>query len=131
MEKVNSLRGTVRKFSAGTESRPYGQTTTTIIVWSFVLERYDSNNNQLPPIPIEIRGRQIKGFIREGDDVEIYEKWIQGRVLETEKIYNHTTNSSVNANPGVNKIVSAIIIIVFILGFLYILITGISSGRSH
>src|SRR5262245_37349608 len=67
------ISGDVRGFQTRTESR--GPQHPQYIVWTFRVERFDSDGNQLPPVPVEMRSKSFQGFINEGDRVGISARW--------------------------------------------------------
>jgi hypothetical protein len=111
--------GEVRSLRQRTESNKNSNT----YIWTFCVERYDSLGNRLPPVPVEMRGRSIRGVINEGDRV-----WVRGRakrgVVRANKVKNLTTGAIVQAQKIVLSwlhladIVFVIIIIVIIASVL-------------
>ncbi|MBU7028527.1 MAG: hypothetical protein HXS48_16455 [Theionarchaea archaeon] len=105
-------------------------------VLSFVLERYDKNGNRLTPVPVEMRGRSFKGFLNEGDWVEVHGTLKKGKTLRVSQVYNKTTESTVKAKgeSAAVKAGSAVItiialaiiipIVLFVLAFIWSLISG-------
>jgi hypothetical protein len=73
------------------------ESATNPLVWTFYLERHDISGNPLPSIPVEMRGASFKGFIHEGDTVEIYEPWQEGSLVQAERVYNKTRKMEVKA----------------------------------
>jgi hypothetical protein len=88
---MTPIRGEVRGFQ--TRSEPYGNQT--ITVWTFRIERVDPEGNRLPPVPVQMRSRYFDGFINEGDQVELKDKWKEGHIVEPKELYNLSTNSIV------------------------------------
>src|SRR5262245_31887890 len=89
--------GTVGGFQARTESGGQFQNQ----VWTFRVERFDAEGNRLQPIPVEIRFREIRGFISEGDRVRIpIGRWRPGELLSPSRFFNETTRSEVKAGPS-------------------------------
>lgn len=96
--KAMRLRGEVRGIQERVEQHDgIGQISSRApdIIWSFRVERYQ-NGNRLPPIPVEMRGGKFKGFVREGDTVEIYDPWREGETIRPKQIFNVTNNTKVS-----------------------------------
>jgi hypothetical protein len=92
------IKGEVRKLKTRTETKPYGQNRMiNVTIWSFLIERYDDNNNPLPPVSAEIRGSKLFGTLDEGDVVEIVGGRKREGTIVTKKIYNLTTKSFVES----------------------------------
>ena|SRR5690242_10689037 len=108
---ANPIKGVVRKLTTRTESKPYGNSMLTITIWSFQIERFDGNNNLLPPVPAEIRGAKLVGGLNEGDEVEIVNPSLSDGIVFTKKIFNLTTKSIVESK----KMGCAGIIILFLI----------------
>ena len=89
-----TLQGVVRNFQQRTETANKLQ----ISVWTFRLERYDERGNPLPPIPVQMRARRFEGSVNDGDTVSLHGSWQAGRIIETKKVYNVTTASTVTAH---------------------------------
>jgi hypothetical protein len=68
---------------------------------TFRLERFDTRANQLPLVPVEMKGEQVEGLITEGDHV-----WVRGPVqrgiVRAKELVNVTGGSSVNASSDRN-----------------------------
>jgi hypothetical protein len=90
------LRGEVRGFRERVEQHGSGQygSVAPDIIWSFRIERYEGGN-RLPPIPVEMRGHKFKGFINEGDTVELHDRWREGETARPKQIFNVTNNAAV------------------------------------
>jgi hypothetical protein len=83
--------GAARGFQARTETN--GNDRRTSIVWTFRLQRFDeTSGNELPPVPVEMRGRHFKGFINEGDRVEVHGRLKAGHVVRAKRVHNLTTD---------------------------------------
>jgi hypothetical protein len=120
------LRGEVRGFRERVEqhgSSQYGSSAPDII-WSFRVERYQ-DGHRLSPIPVEMRGVKFKGFINEGDTVEIIEPWREGETVHPKQIFNVTNNANVSiAKPSLSPcgvVVVFFVAIIFLVVFLVFL----------
>lgn len=100
--------------------------TSTSKVWTFRVERYDSAGNRLPPVPVEMRGNSYRGFINEGDTVQLLDKWKEGQLLQTARVRNLTTGVMVTAQSGCFTVL--MLLISFPLLTLTILILSVMRG---
>jgi hypothetical protein len=92
--KVPKVTGEVR----GLQERQELQTTGGItIIWTFLVESYDTAGNRLPTVPVEMRGGSFTGVLNEGHQVEIDKKWREGETLNVKKVLNRTTGAWVCA----------------------------------
>lgn len=110
------LQGEVRGFAIRVENKLSYEIADTI--WTFRLERY-FKGQQLPPIPVEMRGKKFEGFINEGDTIKLLSDWKEG-LHKTKEVFNLTNNTLVKAKRGtsiwlINFIAIAIVIIFFLL----------------
>ncbi|MDQ6874362.1 MAG: hypothetical protein M3042_04760 [Actinomycetota bacterium] len=62
---------------------------------NFRLERYDKRGNRLQPIPVEMRGMTITGYIAEGERVQVGGKFHNG-TLYAKKVENVTTGGGIS-----------------------------------
>jgi len=88
-KQPKNIEGVVRGFTERKEQKNH-YSPLFINVWNFRLERF-KDGNQLPVIPIEIRGININGFINEGDTIKLLKRW-KGGMHFTNKVFNVTTN---------------------------------------
>ena len=63
-------------------------------VLTFLLEQYDTSGNRIRVVPVEMRGSSIRGFILDGNQVEVLGNEKDG-LLRAKEIYNLTTASKV------------------------------------
>lgn len=106
-----SIVGEVRGFVARTEEK--------ITIWNFRLERYDSAGNRLVPVPVEMHGWQFKGFIRDGDRVEVHvNEWREGETLQPKRVRNLTTDDTVTSRGALGPFWGTVyyLFLIFILG---------------
>jgi hypothetical protein len=64
-------------------------------VINFRLERYDDRGNRLQPVPVEMRGMTITGYIAEGERVRLSGRFHNG-TLYTKQVDNLTTGGGVS-----------------------------------
>jgi hypothetical protein len=99
-------------------------------VLEFLLEQYDSSGNR-SLVPVEMRGRSIKGLINDGDDVEVSGQWKNG-LLYTTNFSNRTISSQVKAKTSRLRRTFGtgcmIIFLVLIIAIALIMFLGASSG---
>lgn len=129
----SSITGEARGIQSRQETDLSGTSWT---VLSFVLERYDKNGNRLTPVPVEMRGRSFKGFLNEGDWVEVHGTLKKGKSIQVSQIYNKTTESTVQAKGEsvavkagstvmtIIVLAIAIPIILFVLAVIWSIISG-------
>jgi hypothetical protein len=100
----NDLQGVVRGFKESRQIEPgskfYNTPDREIVVWSFQLERYSETEDRLPPIPVEMRGKNFSGAINEGNFVKLYERSWNSGAVRTTRVYNVTSNEDVIAYEG-------------------------------
>jgi hypothetical protein len=111
----DTIKGIVRQFNSQNTNLKNIST----VIWTFRLMRYDKNQNELPPVPVEIRGYEISGIIADGDEVEIQATWTPPAILSISKLYNCTTGSEVTVKKlkTISKgcIATFLIIVVFLI----------------
>lgn len=98
--KSAAIVGEVRNFRDWTESTQGG--TTTWIVWTFCVERFDEHGNPLPLVPVQMRGMKFRGSINEGDRVEVRSRWRPGRTLTVNSVRNLSTGATVRSGRAVH-----------------------------
>jgi hypothetical protein len=89
----NMIRGQVSSYQERFERTLHTLTT----VWSFRLERQDEAKKPLPRVPVEMRGLEFDGTIRQGDWIEIDAEWNEGTTLRPYKVRNLTSNAVITA----------------------------------
>lgn len=71
-----------------------------LMTLTFQIIQYDNSGNRLPPIPVEIRGKNIIGIIREADKLKFRGHRNRQQIVRTKKVRNITTGSTVKTmNP--------------------------------
>jgi hypothetical protein len=124
-----SARGEVHDFRERVErsqtNNPFATQKPDVIIWTFRLERYEEGQ-RLPPIPVEMRGTNFSGFINNGDTIELLEKWREGRLHRTGRVYNVTSGGvAVTARKRARLDASAFVTILIILAIVFVIILGI------
>jgi F0F1-type ATP synthase membrane subunit b/b' len=111
-----TVEGQVRGIQQRTES--IGQSSSTM-VWTFRIERYDHDGNRLPPIPVQMRSIAFEGSLSEGDEVEITGVWKDG-TLHTEDVQNLTTGATVKkkSSSSLGCLLGAVFLVIMIAGFI-------------
>jgi hypothetical protein len=64
-------------------------------VLTFQIDRFSDDGAALRPIPVEMRGLRFRGFINDGDWVEVRKSWEEGDLLEPSKVRNLSTGATV------------------------------------
>lgn len=82
-------------------------------VWTFRIERFDQIGDQLPPVPVQIRGVAFDGALSDGDEARVAGVWKDG-TLHAEYVENITTQSKFRGR-SFNK---ALLVFVAILAML-------------
>ena len=71
-----------------------------VIVLAFNVERFDEGGNRLPPVPVELRGRSLRGGLNEGDRVELAAASAQDGTVRVDRVRNLTTGADVRVSGG-------------------------------
>ncbi|MGW4043145.1 hypothetical protein [Streptomyces sp. NPDC004721] len=106
--------GQVRAVQVRSENRGENQTKE---IWTFRIERYDSEGNRILLVPVEMRGRTFEGSINDGDWVRARGR-VRSGTLRVSRLENLSTGASVLAKglPRAAK-VSIAFFILFMLGW--------------
>ena len=88
-------------------------------IMSFRLDHYDESGNRLQPVPVELRGRRLRGQITEGEEVEVAGEWDHGTLL-ARQVTNLATRAEVSARswfslPGWAKL-TIVLVVVLVVG---------------
>lgn len=111
-QPVDAVSGEVRDFRERSE---YFLGSLPIIVWTFRLEQYDQHGNPRTSTPVVMRGRSFRGYLGNGNHVEIPQVRKRGRDVRTKRLYNLTSESWVEAKGyGPLMLASMIIVMVFL-----------------
>lgn len=70
-----------------------------ITIWDFIVEARDRSGKQLPRIPVQMWHEEGKneGFIKEGQEVALFDPIEPGVIVRPNRIYNVTTNTLVES----------------------------------
>lgn len=94
-------------------------------MWNFRLERHDARGDQLPPVPVEMRGYSFSGSISVGDEVTVQGQWREG-TLAVEELYNLTTSAQVRAKSYRTLRTAAMIIVgIVFLGIVVAILSAV------
>ncbi len=66
-----------------------------VTVLRFRVDRFDGDGNRLPPVPVELTGKFIKGSLQEGDWVEVTGRRRREATFRPKRIRNLTTGERV------------------------------------
>ena len=121
---AGGILGVARGVRERTDQRAIGQSQASEHVWTFRVERHDTEGRVLQPIPVEMRGLSFRGSINEGDWVEIPGTWKPGVTLQPRRLRNRTTGADVRskgsaaAQNGVSLIIFVVFGVLVVFGFL-------------
>ncbi len=93
---------------------------------TFRVERYDRDGSRLQPVPVEMRGHSITGFLNEGDQVRVSGKW-EGGLLRARRADNATTGAVIEATRSgrgcmVSYTVVSLVVTLIVLGVALVII---------
>lgn len=122
--KLSKVRGTVAGYSIRKEylgllmNRQAHETA----VISFRLKVVPTAGKEFAIVPVEMRGtNEIRGIVRNGDDIEISNSWTWGQTLTPRKIFNHSTNSSISTDAtDLSRRLKFFVRMIFIIAFIII-----------
>lgn len=128
------LIGEVSGLTSRSEHDPdRGDGTSTHLVWTFTLERFDDSGNRLPPVPVQLRGRSFDGALRDGDWVQVQAIWRPGTTVHVKEVLDLTTGALVRAHrpSKIAQVVGIIVIALIVGGFVaFWIVFFTSSGPS-
>ena len=110
------VEGQVRGLQTRTE--PLNENLT-LTVLAFQVERYDESGNRTQLVPVEMRGYEFRGSLRDGDWVRVHGKMSDG-TMRSNRVDNRTTGATVVAK-DVSKFAKGCGIIAFVAVCLFIL----------
>src|SRR5262249_32887884 len=84
-------------------------------VWNFRVERFDGQGNRLPPMPVELRAKEVVGALSEGDWVRVPAKWVKGRTTQVKRVRDLTTDTDVGAPRHTTRYVVLFIVLLAII----------------
>lgn len=93
---------------------------------SFKVIGYDSEDKQLSPVRVEMRGIKIVGSVEEGDWVEV-RRASPGSTSKPSKIYNHTSNTMVQTKNNTGCFILWLIVFIFVFVVAIAVITSVAS----
>jgi hypothetical protein len=99
-----------------------------VMVVAFNVERFDEAGNRLRPVPVELRGRTVRGALNEGDRVDVAAAHAPTGTLHVDRVRNLTTGADVRASGGghpatywvVFGITGAIVLVILVVAVLII-----------
>jgi hypothetical protein len=86
-------------------------------IWTFRLERYDSNGNRLRPVQVEMRGLAFEGSLSDGDQVRVTGRWRDGTV-RADRLENLTTGALVRAKSYKGVMIAALVVFLVVAGLI-------------
>lgn len=120
-----AILGEVRGLQPHVEQDPldYQQQWT---VWAFRVQQFDTAGNLLSQVPVEMRGRALRGALRDGDWVEVTGGTIRAGTLVVDRVTNRTTKSVVQALPWRRPLWLVAVRVVVVIIFLVIMVTVVT-----
>jgi hypothetical protein len=91
-------------------------------VLTFRVDRFDEAGRSLQSLPVEMRGRRVRGFISDGDWVELGSHWREGELLQPARVRNLTTSSSVQARGRHSTVLRLTLFVVFLVVVAFVFI---------
>jgi hypothetical protein len=93
---------------------------TTWQILAFRLDRFDDAGRPLPSVPVEMRGIHLKGYINDGEWIEVPGNWKAGRLLEPKRVRNLTTGSWVKVRGSWSGFFSLLGLVLFAVVLLFL-----------
>jgi hypothetical protein len=85
-----------------------------ISVWTFRIERYDSDGNRLPPIAAQLRAVTFDGSLSDGDEARVIGTWKDG-TLHATRVENLTTHATVRVKSYAKVTLISVVVAVIIM----------------
>jgi len=109
------FRGIVNGLEKRVETRGAADTIRLKHIWHFRVESYE-NGVLKNMVPVEMIGSGFKGWINEGDEVEV-DNWKKGELMRIDHLWNHTNGIAVHtvkkvSTARMNWVIFIIVIIV-------------------
>ena len=99
---------------------------TTWQILTFRLDRFDEAGRPLPSVSVEMRGTRLKGYINDGEWVEVPGDLEAEGLLEPKRVRNLTTASWVEVSPSYAW-VGALLGVLMVLGFVILFMNFVAS----
>jgi hypothetical protein len=110
-ERKGSIAGVARGCQLRQET---GDRSTTWQVLTFRLDRFDAAGRPLTSVPVQMRGRRLKGYVNDGEWIEIQGTWKDGALLEPRRVRNLTTTSWVEVSGRSHTFVQLLFFFAFV-----------------
>jgi hypothetical protein len=115
--RAGAVSGVARSIQQRSEQSGGAQETEQIV--TFRIERYDSEGQALPPVPVEMRGLSFEGVLSDGDWVEASGDWRPGRTLKPRAVHNLTTGATFQSRRRSRVVVAIqVVFMLFVVGFI-------------
>jgi len=128
--QLKAVRGVVCGWVPYSERRSNSWRDRGVVIagWSFRIATTDSSTGDDLVVPVEMRAiREIKGIIRNGDEVKISEAWRFGETLTPKVLVNISTSTTIKATVGSTLISRNIVSTFFTLVFGGVFLHGVTS----
>ena len=109
-----ALQGVARDVQLRTEQYQSAQSQETEQVLTFHIDRVDDAGGTLPPIPVEMRGRHLRGSVNDGDWIDVGDNWHEGDLLQPRAVLNLSTGVRVRARGRVHPVAGRLVVWVWI-----------------
>lgn len=116
-----SVRGVAYDVMARSE---YGQGGS-VQVMSFRVDSFDAHGDRYVPVPVELRGYALRGYVGNGHEVEVDGEYDDG-TLRAQRVRNLTTGATVEAKDVPRWAKRAIL--AFVLGFILLAFALVAGG---
>ena len=98
-------------------------------ILSFVVERFDEAGNRVFVVPVELRGLNIQGLLREGQWVRVSGR-LRAGTLRAKRIVNLETGAAVTATgvPSAAKAIAAVLLLGIGAFIAFVWVVGLAGG---
>jgi hypothetical protein len=104
----------------GRMNPPYSQ------VWSFRIQQVDQDGAVLPAVAVQMRGSTFRGYLAEGDEVEVYApNYRPGSTVHPSQVHNLSANSVVRAQSWPPSRVFRWLALVIVILFLVVAVASV------
>jgi hypothetical protein len=113
--RTGGLVGVARDVAARTEQTRFSDGKELEQVVTFRVDRFDDDGRPLPSIPGEMRALRLRGFVNDGDWVDVGDRWREGQLLQPKRVRNLTTGASLEGSGSARPYMRVLAFIVFLI----------------